>query len=209
MSTFSGLHPVLQEILISGLKWDSLREVQEAAIQAVFEGCDILVLAPTAGGKTEAAFLPVIDSILKNPTGHLSAVYISPLKALINDQTERVLSLVRRAGLEAAVQHGDVSGSERWKFQSGEEPDILLTTPESLEVLLSSRDSRHAFSNLRFIIIDEIHAFIETSRGVHLRCLIDRLSFASENHITRIGLSATVGKPNELLSWMSAPDRNQ
>jgi ATP-dependent Lhr-like helicase len=113
MSTFSGLHPVLQEILISGLKWDSLREVQEAAIQAVFEGCDILVLAPTAGGKTEAAFLPVIDSILKNPTGHLSAVYISPLQALINDQTERVLSLVRRAGLEAAVQHGDVSGSER------------------------------------------------------------------------------------------------
>jgi ATP-dependent Lhr-like helicase len=209
MSTFSRLHPVLQEILISGLGWNSLREVQEAALQAVSDGCDILVLAPTAGGKTEAAFLPVIDSILKNPTGHLSAVYISPLKALINDQTERVLSLVRRAGLEAAVQHGDVSDSDRWKFQSGEEPDILLTTPESLEVLLSSRDSRHAFSNLRFIIIDEIHAFIETSRGVHLRCLIDRLSFASENHITRIGLSATVGNPNELLSWMSASDRNQ
>jgi len=209
MSDISGLHPVLQEILISGLRWDSLREVQAASLCAVADGCDILVLAPTAGGKTEAAFLPVIDAILKHPEGRLSAVYLSPLKALINDQTERVISLANRAGLEVAVQHGDVANAERWKFSSGEEPDILLTTPESLEVLLSSRDSRYAFSHLRFVIIDEIHAFIETSRGVHLRCLLDRLSFASENHIIRIGLSATVGNPEELLSWMSSPKRKQ
>ena len=209
MSVFQELHPVLQEILVSGLKWDTLREVQEASLSAVANGNDILVLAPTAGGKTESAFLPVIDAILKNPSGHLSAVYLSPLKALINDQTERITALANRAGLEVAVQHGDVADAERWRFSSGEEPDILLTTPESLEVLLSGRDSKKAFSHLRFLIVDEIHAFVETARGVHLRCLIDRLSFASENHLQRIGLSATVGNPAELLAWMSAPERKQ
>ena len=209
MSAFQTLHPVLQEILISGLKWDELRAVQEESISAVSAGSDILVLAPTAGGKTESAFLPVIDAVLKKPTGRLSAVYLSPLKALINDQTDRVISLANRAGLEVAVQHGDVAGADRWKFQSGEEPDILLTTPESLEVLLSGKEAKHAFSNLRFVIIDEIHAFIETSRGVHLRCLLDRLDYASSNHITRIGLSATVGNPDDLLLWMSAPERKR
>ena len=99
MSTFQDLHPVLQEILISGLRWDELREVQEASLSAVSSGADILVLAPTAGGKTESAFLPVLDAILKRPTGKLSAVYLSPLKALINDQTERIVSLANRAGL--------------------------------------------------------------------------------------------------------------
>ena len=209
MSTFQDLHPVLQEILISGLRWDELREVQEASLSAVSAGADILVLAPTAGGKTESAFLPVLDAILKRPTGKLSAVYLSPLKALINDQTERIVSLANRAGLSVAVQHGDVKGADRWKFQGGEEPDILLTTPESLEVLLGDKDAKQAFSRLRFVIIDEIHAFIETSRGVHLRCLLDRLSFASAEHIIRIGLSATVGNPEELLSWMSAPERQK
>ncbi len=209
MNIFQTLHPVLQEILLSGLKWNELREVQEASLSAVSAGADILVLAPTAGGKTESAFLPVIDAILKNPTGKLSAVYLSPLKALINDQTERVVGLANRAGLEVAVQHGDIKEADRWKFQTGEEPDILLTTPESLEVLLGGKDAKHVFSTLRFVIIDEIHAFIETSRGVHLRCLLDRLSASSKQHIIRIGLSATVGNPEELLAWMSDTGRKK
>lgn len=210
MSEFFKLHPVLREVLVSGLKWNSLREVQEMALAAVARGEDILVLAPTAGGKTEAAFLPVIDSILKNPSHGLSAIYVSPLKALINDQTDRVVKIATRAGLTVAVQHGDVSRSERWKFGccDFEDPDILLTTPESLEVLLSG-DAKKSFSAVRFIIIDEIHAFIESSRGVHLRCLIDRLTFASKNHVGRIGLSATVGNPDALLNWMSAATRKK
>ncbi|HJJ56986.1 MAG TPA: DEAD/DEAH box helicase [Methanocorpusculum sp.] len=209
MTTFESLHPVLQEILISELSWDSLRPVQEESINAISEGYDILVLAPTAGGKTEAAFLPVIDAILKHHTGKLSAVYISPLKALINDQTERVIRLCRRSGLEVAIQHGDITKTNRWDFSSEEKPDILLTTPESLEVLLGEKDASDTFSSLRFIIIDEIHAFIENSRGVHLRCLIDRLGFLSNENIIRIGLSATVGNPEYLLNWLSSPERKQ
>ena len=208
MNVFKELHPSLQETLITGLGWDMLRPVQEKSCEAVSAGCDIIILAPTAGGKTEAAFLPVLDALLKRPTGHLSAVYISPLKALINDQTDRIIDLGQRAGLETAVQHGDVSASDRWNF-SESEPDILLTTPESLEVLLSSPDSCDAFTHLRFIIVDEIHAFVESSRGVHLKCLIDRLTHISQENPQRIGLSATVGNPEFLLEWFSAPDRKK
>ena len=209
MNTFESLHPVLQEILISELSWNSLRPVQEESIQSVSQGYDILVLAPTAGGKTEAAFLPVIDAILKRHTGKLSAVYISPLKALINDQTERVIRLCKRSGLEVAIQHGDVTKSDRWNFSSEEKPDILLTTPESLEVLLGEKDASNTFSSLRFIIIDEIHAFIENTRGIQLKCLIDRLGYLSDEKIIRIGLSATVGNPEYLLSWLSSPERKK
>ncbi|MDO5846345.1 MAG: DEAD/DEAH box helicase [Methanocorpusculum sp.] len=212
MNTFERLHPVLQEVLLTGLGWDCLRPVQEESYQAVSSGADILVIAPTAGGKTESAFLPVIDAILKSPESGLSAVYISPLKALINDQTDRVLNLARRAGLETAVQHGDIAEKDRWNFSSDDQPDILLTTPESLEVLVSGRESRQAFAHLRFIIIDEIHAFMETDRGVHLRCLIDRLDFLSDTHCVRIGLSATVGypqKPGKNSSSASPPPRQK
>ncbi|HJJ58832.1 MAG TPA: DEAD/DEAH box helicase [Methanocorpusculum sp.] len=208
MSVFEHLHPTLQETLITGLGWNALRPVQETACKEVAAGKDILVLAPTAGGKTEAAFLPVIDALLKRRTGHLSAIYVSPLKALINDQTERVVRLAERAGLEVAVQHGDIAGTERWRFAESE-PDILLTTPESLEVLLSSKDSKYAFSGLRFIIVDEIHAFTESSRGVHLKCLIDRITAASQEKIIRIGLSATVGNPEDLLAWFSDEGREK
>ena len=208
MSVFETLHPTLQETLITGLGWSALRPVQESACREAAAGKDILVLAPTAGGKTEAAFLPVIDALLKHRTGHLSAVYVSPLKALINDQTERVVRLAERAGLEVAVQHGDVSGTDRWRFAESE-PDILLTTPESLEVLFSSKDSKDAFSGLRFIVVDEIHAFAESSRGVHLKCLIDRITAASRENIIRIGLSATIGNPEDLLSWFSDEGREK
>lgn len=210
MNTFEKLHPVLQEILLTGLKWNELRPVQEETYTAVTAGNDVLVLAPTAGGKTESAFLPVIDTLLKKPaSGSIRAVYLSPLKALINDQMTRILRLCDRAGLQTAVQHGDIAARDRWNFKTGEVPDILLTTPESLEVLLADSHSGPAFQGVGFIIIDEIHAFMETDRGVHLKCLIDRLTLKSTTNPLRIGLSATVGNPDELLKWMSGNDRSQ
>ncbi len=207
MTVFTDLHPTLQELLLTGLGWDDLRPVQVETYLSVSGGADTLVLAPTAGGKTESAFFPVIDGILKNPSDHLSAVYISPLKALINDQLDRILFICARTGLGAAVQHGDISARDRFDFSGPEHVDILLTTPESLEVLLSDSRTREAFKEVRYIIIDEIHAFMESDRGVHLRCLMDRLDMLGTQHITRIGLSATVGNPEELLAWFSGSDR--
>lgn len=214
MSEFEKLHPSLKETLITGLGWNSLREVQESTYKAVSQGSDVIVIAPTAGGKTESAFIPVIDGLLKNPDGEgnsVRAIYISPLKALINDQIDRVYQMCVRSGLSAAVQHGDVQQKDRWKFigETCDMPDILLTTPESLEVLMSGYKTKNIFSKLSYIVIDEIHAFMESDRGVHLKCLMDRLDRISKNHITRIGLSATVGNPDELLLWMSSKQRKK
>lgn len=120
--------------------------------------------------------------------------------------------MCNRAGLTVASRHGDVASRDRWKFSAdGELPNLLLTTPESLEVLLGDPDARGAFASVRFVIIDEIHAFMETDRGVHLRCLLDRLEMVSTGRRTvqRIGLSATVGNPEELLAWLSGPGRKK
>ena len=209
MSVFTSLHPTLQELLLTGLGWDDLRPVQTETYISVTSGTDTLVLAPTAGGKTESAFFPVIDGILKHPSEHLSAIYISPLKALINDQLDRILFLCARTGLSAAVQHGDVSDRDRFDFSGSEHADILLTTPESLEVLLSDAKTKNAFNEVRYLIIDEIHAFMESDRGVHLRCLMDRLELLGKHRMIRIGLSATVGNPDELLDWFSGPNRKK
>ncbi|HJK58324.1 MAG TPA: DEAD/DEAH box helicase, partial [Methanocorpusculum sp.] len=211
MTLFESFHPSLQEVLLSGLGWSGLRPVQEETYRAVTGGADVVVLAPTAGGKTESAFIPVIDALLKTGSRGLGAIYLSPLKALINDQQDRILLMCGRVGLTVASQHGDVAARDRWKFSKGEEqPNLLLTTPESLEVLLGDPDSRSAFSSLRFVVIDEIHAFMETDRGVHLRCLLDRLERITKNTVVqRIGLSATVGNPEELLAWMSGPNRKK
>ena len=208
MNTFETLHPVLQELLLTGLRWDCLRPVQEETYKAVSAGFDVIVQAPTAGGKTEAAFIPVIDALLKNPTeGSVRAIYLSPLKALINDQIDRVSNMCTRAHLSVAVQHGDITARERWNFTTGEQPDVLLTTPESFEVLLSDTKTEPFFRSVSFIIIDEIHAFMESDRGVHLKCLIDRLTLKGTKNPIRIGLSATVGNPEELLLWLSAENR--
>jgi ATP-dependent Lhr-like helicase len=209
MRLFTTLHPTLQELLLTGLGWDDLRPVQEETYLSVIGGADTLVIAPTAGGKTEAAFFPVIDVILKQPSDSLSVIYISPLKALINDQLDRITLMCNRTGLSIAVQHGDVSARDRFDFSKSEHADILLTTPESLEVLLSDSKTKGAFAQVRYIIIDEIHAFMESDRGVHLRCLMDRLDLLQTMQITRIGLSATVGNPEELLEWFSGADRKK
>ncbi|MDE2523374.1 MAG: DEAD/DEAH box helicase [Methanocorpusculum sp.] len=211
MTLFESFHPSLQEVLLSGLGWDGLRPVQEETCRAVAGGADVVVLAPTAGGKTEAAFIPVIDALLKAGSSGLGAIYLSPLKALINDQEDRIRLMCGRAGLTVASQHGDVASRDRWKFAAGGElPNLLLTTPESLEVLFGDPASRGAFSSVRFVVIDEIHAFMETDRGVHLRCLLDRLEMISgKGVVQRIGLSATVGNPEDLLAWLSGSGRKK
>lgn len=202
MDTFSRLHEGVREVLAHRLGWNELRAVQEEAYCAVNAGNDVLVIAPTAGGKTEAALIPVVDGILKGGFLGVSAIYLAPLKALINDQEDRFSAFCLPNGLEILKWHGDVpKGDRAWK--DDEPPHILMITPESLEVLLMERELSAGLSNLHYIIIDELHAFVESDRGVQMRVLLDRLDKISGRKLQRIGLSATVGNPEEILAWLS------
>ncbi|HOV68435.1 MAG TPA: DEAD/DEAH box helicase, partial [Methanoregulaceae archaeon] len=181
---------------------------QEETYAAASTGADLLVIAPTAGGKTEAAMLPVIDRALKEGARGVFCIYLSPLKALINDQLDRISALCAPGRLTAAAFHGDVPPSER-RHEPDDEPHVLLITPESLEVLLHARDAPVRFSPLRYVVVDEVHAFVGTDRGVQVRALLDRLDRTACRNVQRIGLSATVGNPEGVLAWLSSPERRQ
>lgn len=205
---YSRIHPGLCEILSSTLRWDDLRSVQEAALSPELAGADLIIIAPTAGGKTESAFLPALDDLLKAGTEAVGILYLSPLRALINDQFDRITRMTAPLGLEVRAWHGDIGRSDRtWK--DGEAPHILLTTPESLEILLLDPVYGSALTNLRSVIVDEVHAFMGSDRGVQLACLLDRLDLSSGRQVRRFGLSATVGNPEALLEWFSEEGRRQ
>ncbi|OPX64220.1 MULTISPECIES: DEAD/DEAH box helicase [unclassified Methanoregula] len=201
-SVFPTLHESLQQILAHRLDWKELRQVQEEAYRAVSKGGDALILAPTAGGKSEAALIPVMDDVLRHGRPGIACLYISPLKALINDQEERFRAFCTPVALTVAKWHGDVARSER-TWEDGEPPHFLMITPESLEVLLQERTPAPDLRQVRFIIIDELHAFVESERGVHLRVLLHRMDQVAGRKIQRIGLSATAGNPREILQWLS------
>jgi ATP-dependent helicase Lhr and Lhr-like helicase len=201
-SVFSSLHESLQQVLAQRLDWTELREVQEQACHAIRAGSDVLVIAPTAGGKSEAALLPLMDDILKNGRPGITCLYLSPLKALINDQEERFRTFCTPVSLSVMKWHGDVGRGERsWK--DGEPPHFLMITPESLEVLLQENTLAPDLRHVRYIIIDELHAFVESERGVHLKMLLHRMDQWTKRKIQRIGLSATAGNPREVLHWLS------
>jgi ATP-dependent Lhr-like helicase len=201
-SVFSTLHESLQQVLAQRLEWTELREVQERTYSAVATGSDVLVIAPTAGGKSEAALIPVMDDILKNGRMGVACLYISPLKALINDQEDRFRAFCIPTSLSVMKWHGDVAKGDRsWK--DGEPPHFLMITPESLEVLLQEKNLSSDLRRIRTIIIDELHVFVESERGVHLKVLLDRMDRITKRSVQRIGLSATAGNPKEVLAWLS------
>jgi len=201
-SVFPSLHESLRQVLAQRLDWTELREVQEQACRTIRAGSDALIIAPTAGGKSEAALIPVMDDLLKEGRPGISCLYISPLKALINDQEERFRTFCTPASLSVMKWHGDVSRGERsWK--EGEPPHFLMITPESLEVLLQERTLAPDLRQVRYIIIDELHAFVESERGVHVKMLLHRMDQLTKRKIQRIGLSATAGNPMEVLRWLS------
>ncbi len=201
-SVFSSLHESLQQVLAQRLDWTELRDVQEEAYRSIRAGGDALIIAPTAGGKSEAALIPVMDDILKQGRPGISCLYISPLKALINDQEERFRTFCTPTSLSVMKWHGDVARGERsWK--DGEPPHFLMITPESLEVLLQEQTLVPDLRQVRYIIIDELHAFVESERGVHLKVLLHRMDQLTRRKIQRIGLSATTGNPQEILCWLS------
>lgn len=205
MSTFDQLHPALQHHIVNSLGWHTLRPFQESVIPQVLAGHHLIILAPTAGGKTEAAFFPVLSRMLSQEWSGLSVLYICPIKALLNNLDVRLQRYCTLVGRRAALWHGDVKQSQRRRILR-DPPDCLLTTPESLEVMLVSPgvDARRLFNQLQVVIIDEIHAFAGDDRGWHLLSVLARIARLAGRELQRIGLSATVGNPEALVEWLAA-----
>ena len=204
MSAFDQLDPLVQHHIVNTLGWRELRELQEQSIIPIQAGDHCLLLAPTAGGKTEAATFPILSRICGENWSGLSVLYVCPLKALLNNIHERLEGYCRMVGRRCDLWHGDIGPSQRNRIKS-DPPDILLTTPESLEVMLIStkEDGRDMLRGVRTVIIDEIHAFAGDDRGWHLLALLERIGRLAGREIQRVGLSATVGNPEELLTWLA------
>ena len=204
MSEFEKLHPALQYHVVNSLGWSSLRPTQLQAIDPILSGVHCLLLAPTAGGKTEAAIIPVLSRMMTEAWPGVSVIYVCPIKALLNNLEQRLSYYAGLVGRRVSVWHGDVSQSQKGHALK-DAPDILLTTPESLEgMLVSTRIDRKAwFGNLRVVIADELHAFAADDRGWHMRAVLHRLQQYVPQKMQRLGLSATVSNPEELLNWFA------
>ncbi|GGL15899.1 DEAD/DEAH box helicase [Planomonospora parontospora] len=201
--TLTRLHPTLVHHVVNTLGWPALRPLQEAATGPLMEGADALLLAPTAGGKTEAAMFPLLSRMATANWSGTAILYVCPLKALLNNLLPRLERYAEWIGRRVALWHGDVSGPARKRILTNR-PDVLLTTPESLEAMLVSVnvDHRQFFSGLQAIVVDEVHAFAGDDRGWHLLAVLERLTRLIGRPIQRVGLSATVGNPAELLAWL-------
>ena len=203
MSVFARFAPRLQQAIVSRLGWSSLRPVQEAAGEALLAGDNAVILAPTAGGKTEAAMFPALSQLVETAPDGVSVLYVAPIKALLNNQADRLGLYTEMIGLRRFVWHGDTPSHARSQFLR-EPAELLMTTPESLEVMLVSPrvDENRLFADLRIVVIDEVHALAGTDRGAHLMSVLERLARVSKHDLQRVGLSATVGNPEAILSWL-------
>jgi ATP-dependent Lhr-like helicase len=204
VSAFDRLHPALQHHIVNSLGWQRLRPLQERAIEPVLAGEHALLIAPTAAGKTEAAFFPLASRMLSEDWRRLSLLYVCPLRALLNNLAIRLGHYCGLVGRRADLWHGDVRDPARRRILE-DPPDVLLITPESLEVILVSR-REHAerfFRTLRAVVVDEVHAFAGDDRGWHLLSVLERLMRLAGRDLQRLGLSATVGEPDRLLGWLA------
>ncbi|MFI5491644.1 DEAD/DEAH box helicase [Actinoplanes sp. NPDC051859] len=197
------LDPVLLHHIVNTLGWPDLRPLQRDAVAPLTAGHDALLLAPTAGGKTEAATFPILTRMTAEQWTGTSVLYLCPLKALLNNLEPRLTRYADWIGRRVALWHGDVTAGKRRAILASR-PDILLTTPESLESMLVSVnvDHRSFFAGLQAVIVDEVHAFAGDDRGWHLLAVLERLAHLIGRPLQRIGLSATVGNPAQLLAWL-------
>lgn len=205
MGVFERYAPFVQDFVYRN-GWTNLRGVQVAAGDVLFNTDEHLLLcASTASGKTEAAFFPILTEFAKDPPKSIGCLYIAPLKALINDQFERLTALCEEGGIPVTGWHGDVSRSRKERLIR-KPTGILQITPESLEAMLMHRHAQlpRLFGDLRYVVIDEIHSFLRSDRGGQMLCLIERLCRGAGCRPRRIGLSATVGDPAAVGAFLAA-----
>jgi ATP-dependent helicase Lhr and Lhr-like helicase len=208
---FVRLAPFIQTYIYQH-RWTDLRDIQKAAIPAILDTSDhVLIMSGTASGKTEAALLPVLTLLEQSPAQSVGVLYIGPLKALINDQFERVQGLLQeKTDIPIQGWHGDIAHHKKKRFLQRPR-GILQITPESMEALFINRSGELGiiFGDLRFIIIDEIHAFLGTERGQQVLCHLQRLERIIRRPVRRIGLSATIGDTNLALQWLESSSQFQ
>lgn len=205
MSVFDRFAPFVQDFIYDH-GWDDLRSIQVAAAEAIFDTDNhVLLTASTASGKTEAAFFPILTEFWENQPHSVGALYIAPLKALINDQFGRLNDLCAEADIPVWRWHGDVAQSQKRKLLS-HPSGILQITPESLEALLMHKHAQvpRLFCDLRYVVIDEVHSLLRGDRGGQTLCLIERLSRMAGIDPRRIGLSATIGDPERTGAFLAA-----
>lgn len=202
---FARLAPFLREFIYQS-GWNELRPIQVQAITAIFDTQDdVLITAGTATGKTEAAFLPILSEIYEDPIGSVRVLYVGPLRALINDQFRRLEDLCQEGGIPVHRWHGDVAQahkSDLIEYPGG----ILQITPESIESLFVNKADklRRLLGGLRYVVVDEVHTFLESDRGVQLRSQLERLTpYCAGGRPRRLGLSATVGDSEVAKRWLN------
>lgn len=185
-------------------------EPQSKAIPPIMAGKNVLLIAPTATGKTESALLPVLDSLIKAKTERgpgIKVIYITPLKALNRDMLERLQWWCKRLDLRLAMRHGDTSTRERGA-QAMVPPDILITTPETLQAILPGKIMRQHLASVNWVIVDEVHELAIDKRGSQLALALERLRYLKDGEFQIIGLSATIGSPDQVANFLVGTDRS-
>ena len=197
--------PFIQDyIYLNG--WTEIRPIQVSACNMILDtDSNVLLASGTASGKTEAAFLPVLTDIYEHPSKTVAVLYISPLKALINDQFFRIEEMLKETNIKVTKWHGDVAQNKKTKLLK-EPTGILQITPESLEAMLMRKPGNvyKLFSDLKYIIIDEIHCFMNDDRGLQLLCIMERIQRIIGKEPRRIALSATLGDYEIAKKWLSS-----
>ncbi|MEM0192606.1 MAG: DEAD/DEAH box helicase, partial [Candidatus Korarchaeum sp.] len=197
---------LLPNCLVSAIKDREiieLTEIQINGIPHIMRGENTLLIAPTGSGKTEAAMWPIISRMLSSKDrGGFLALYVTPLRALNRDLEDRIRFWASKCGLDVGVRHGDTLKSERLR-QSKQPPQILITTPETLQIMLSSPKLSLYLSNVMYVVIDEVHELLDDKRGVQLSLALERLRRVTGREFQRIMLSASLGNPELAISYFS------
>ncbi|MBN1785044.1 MAG: DEAD/DEAH box helicase [Candidatus Bathyarchaeota archaeon] len=206
-TVFDGfVKPIRRLIEEKGFKTPT--ETQEKAIPKILEGKNVLLISPTATGKTESAVLPVLDILLRTPDRRrgIKILYVTPLKALNRDMLERLEWWCNNLDIKLAVRHGDTDTKERTR-QSRSPPDMLITTPETLQAILPGRLMRQHLSTVKWVIVDEVHELADSKRGSQLSLALERLQWVTGRDFQRIGLSATIGSPHNVAGFLVGSGR--
>lgn len=204
MEVFGRLAPFIQDFIYQN-RWEELHGNQVAACEIIFDtDHNLLLSSGTASGKTEAAFLPVLTELYTHPSASIGVLYISPLKALINDQFQRLEQMLLDSNIPVTKWHGDASQTQKNKLVKNP-AGLLQITPESLESLITNKRGAclSLFSDLRYVIIDEVHYFMRDIRGLQLLCVLERIRTLTGVNPRRIGLSATLGDVTLAKNWLN------